>query len=89
MNERRVRLFVFGAVFAVVLGVYYYSAAPTAAFWDCSELIAASFTMGAGYEPKVKAHMLSVHLTRVSGQRGNWMTVNQPFLEALRQRRER
>jgi len=40
----------------------------------------------AGYDPRVSAHMLSVHLTRLSGQRGNWVTVNQPFLEALRKR---
>ena len=51
MSEGRVRLLVFGAVFAVVLGVYYYSAAPTAAFWDCGELIAASFTMGVPHPP--------------------------------------
>jgi hypothetical protein len=40
----------------------------------------------AGYDPRVSAHMLSVHLTRLSGQRSNWVTVNQPFLEALRKR---
>ena len=38
------------------------------------------------YDPRVRAHMLAVHLTRTSGERGNWMTVNQPFLEALRKR---
>ena len=38
------------------------------------------------YNPKVRAHMLSVHLTRKSGQLNNWKTVNQPFLEALRKR---
>ena len=51
MTEGRVRLFVFAAVFATVFGVYYYSAAPTAAFWDCGELIAASFTMGIPHPP--------------------------------------
>ncbi|MCX5658714.1 MAG: FtsX-like permease family protein, partial [Planctomycetota bacterium] len=38
------------------------------------------------YDPRVKAHMLAVHLTRTSGEVGNWVTVNQPFLEALRKR---
>jgi len=38
------------------------------------------------YDHRVKAHMLSVHLTRLSGERGNWVTVNQPFLESLRKR---
>jgi hypothetical protein len=38
------------------------------------------------FDPRVKAHMLSVHLTRLSGEIGNWVAVNQPFLEALRKR---
>ena len=38
------------------------------------------------YNSKVRAHMLSEHLTRKSGQLNNWKTVNQPFLEALRKR---
>ncbi len=38
------------------------------------------------YNPHVRAHMLAVHLTRISGERGNWVTVNQPFLETLRKR---
>ena len=32
------------------------------------------------YDPFVRAHMLSVHLTRVSGQKSSWVKVNQPFL---------
>ncbi len=51
MTGGRVRLFVFAAVFAVVFGVYFFSAAPTAAFWDCGELIAASYTMGVPHPP--------------------------------------
>jgi len=51
LSEGRVRLLVFASVFAVVFGVYSYSAAPTAAFWDCGELIAASFTMGVPHPP--------------------------------------
>jgi len=51
MNQGRVRLVVFGIVFVVVLAVYFYSAAPTASFWDCGELIAASFAMGVPHPP--------------------------------------
>ncbi len=40
----------------------------------------------ADYDSRVKAHMLSVHITRESGDRDSWTTVNQPFLEALRKR---
>ncbi len=40
----------------------------------------------ADYDPRVKAHMLSVHLTRESGDHDSWTTVNQPFLESLRKR---
>ena len=38
------------------------------------------------YRPKVRAHMLTVHLMHISGQPTDWVTVNQPFLEALRKR---
>jgi len=38
------------------------------------------------YHAKVRAHMLSVRLTRTSGQTHNWKSVNQPFLESLRKR---
>ena len=38
------------------------------------------------YEPRIKAHMLSVHLTRTAGDAGSWVVVNQPFLESLRKR---
>jgi hypothetical protein len=51
MSDTRVRLLVFAAVFIVVAGVYLYSAAPTAAFWDCGELISAAFTMGVPHPP--------------------------------------
>jgi hypothetical protein len=51
VSELRTRLLVFAAVFLVVAGVYWYSAAPTAAFWDCGELIAASYTMGIPHPP--------------------------------------
>ncbi len=51
MNQQRIRAVVFGVVFVVVLAVYFYSVAPTAAFWDCGELIAASYTMGVPHPP--------------------------------------
>jgi hypothetical protein len=51
MSDTRVRLLVFAAVFAVVFGVYYYSASPTTAFWDCGELTAAAYTMGVPHPP--------------------------------------
>jgi hypothetical protein len=38
------------------------------------------------FNPRVKAYMLAVHLTRTSGEHSNWQTVNQPFLEHLRKR---
>jgi hypothetical protein len=38
------------------------------------------------FDERVHAHMLAVYLTRISGERGNWVTVNQPFLESLRKR---
>jgi hypothetical protein len=38
------------------------------------------------YNSRVKAYMLSVHLTRVSGDVSSWVTVNQPFLESLRKK---
>ncbi|MBN1807537.1 MAG: FtsX-like permease family protein [Planctomycetes bacterium] len=38
------------------------------------------------FDERVHAHMLTVHLTRMSGQKSNWVTVNQPFLETLRKR---
>ncbi|HTW91837.1 MAG TPA: DUF2723 domain-containing protein [bacterium] len=51
MSQSRVRLIVFGAVFAVVLAVYYCTAAPTASFWDCAELTAASYIFGIPHPP--------------------------------------
>jgi hypothetical protein len=38
------------------------------------------------FDERVRAHMLSVHLTRISGEKGNWVSVNQPFLESMRKR---
>ena len=51
MNDRRIRIIVFAAVFAVVCIVYLASVAPTASFWDCGELIATAYTMGVPHPP--------------------------------------
>jgi tetratricopeptide (TPR) repeat protein len=51
MNDRRVRIILFAAVFAVVLVAYLSSVAPTASFWDCGELVAASCIMGVPHPP--------------------------------------
>src|SRR5512137_760189 len=51
MSERTTRFIVFGFVFIAVLIAYLLSAAPTASFWDCGELIAASYTMGVPHPP--------------------------------------
>ncbi|MBM3313598.1 DUF2723 domain-containing protein, partial [candidate division WOR-3 bacterium] len=50
-NQKRVRHIVLTAVFVVVAAVHFYSMAPTAAFWDCGELIAASYIMGVPHPP--------------------------------------
>ena len=51
MTENRLRLIIFAAVFVVVLLVYLHSVAPTAAFWDCGEFIAASYVLGIPHPP--------------------------------------
>jgi hypothetical protein len=38
------------------------------------------------YDPKVRAYVLTTHITRVKGSDSSWMIVNQPFLESLRAR---
>ncbi len=51
MSERNLRFIGFGIVVAIVFAVYRYSMAPTAAFWDCAELIAASYIAGIPHPP--------------------------------------
>jgi tetratricopeptide (TPR) repeat protein len=51
MNDRRIRIILFAAVFVVVLVAYLASVAPTASFWDCGELIATAVTMGVPHPP--------------------------------------
>jgi hypothetical protein len=38
------------------------------------------------YQPRVRAYVLGIHLTRLKGDKRSWLTVNQPFLEGLRAR---
>jgi len=38
------------------------------------------------YEPRVRAHVLRVHVTRIKGDKNSWLVVNQPFMESLRAR---
>jgi len=38
------------------------------------------------YQPRVRAYVLRVHLTRVKGDKNSWLVVNQPFMESLRAR---
>ncbi len=51
MSERTLRFVVFAVVFVAVVTVYLLTVAPTAAFWDCGELIAASYIMGVPHPP--------------------------------------
>ncbi len=51
MPERRLKLIIALGLFIVVLVVYLFSMAPTASFWDCSELIAVSYILGIPHPP--------------------------------------
>jgi tetratricopeptide (TPR) repeat protein len=51
MNDRKIRIILFAAVFVVVLVAYLSTVAPTAAFWDCGELIATACIYGVPHPP--------------------------------------
>ncbi len=51
MKPRIVKLIISLSIIIVVLGVYLYSIAPTASFWDCGELIACSYILGVPHPP--------------------------------------
>ena len=62
MTDRRLKLVLFLAVVAIVLGYYAYASAPTASFWDCSEFIATGYTLGIPHPPSTP---LFVQLARL------------------------
>jgi len=51
MSDRRLRLILFLAVFAVAFATYFYTVAPTASFWDCGEFEAVCYIMGVPHPP--------------------------------------
>ncbi len=51
MKENRIKILFFFLVTLIVFSVYLYSVAPTASFWDCSELIAVSYILGIPHPP--------------------------------------
>lgn len=51
MSEQKLKFIIALIIFGVVLSVYLYSIAPTASFWDCSELIAVSHILGIPHPP--------------------------------------
>jgi len=51
MKERYIKLIIGLVIIVVVLAVYLYTAAPTASFWDCGEIIACSYILGVPHPP--------------------------------------
>jgi tetratricopeptide (TPR) repeat protein len=51
MKEKKIKILFFFLVTLIVFSVYLYSVAPTASFWDCSELIAVSYILGIPHPP--------------------------------------
>jgi hypothetical protein len=62
MTDRRLKLTLFLAVVAIVLGFYAYASAPTNSFWDCSEFIATGYSLGIPHPPSTP---LFVQLARL------------------------
>ncbi|MBS4015794.1 MAG: DUF2723 domain-containing protein [Candidatus Latescibacteria bacterium] len=58
MRERYIKLIIAVGIIAVVLGVYIYSMAPTASFWDCGELIACSYILGIPHPPGTPLYVM-------------------------------
>jgi tetratricopeptide (TPR) repeat protein len=51
MSDRTIKILVFAAIFVTVFCIYYSTAAPTAAFWDCGEFVATCWIMGVPHPP--------------------------------------
>jgi tetratricopeptide (TPR) repeat protein len=51
MNDRRLKVIVFAAIFVVVAAGYLSTVAPTASFWDCGEFVAVCYIMGVPHPP--------------------------------------
>ncbi len=51
MPKRKLKFIIALGIFVIILGVYLYSMAPTASFWDCGELIAVSYIVGIPHPP--------------------------------------
>jgi hypothetical protein len=62
MTDKRLKLVLFLAVVAIVLGYYAYASAPTNSFWDCSEFIATGYSLGIPHPPSTP---LFVQLARL------------------------
>jgi hypothetical protein len=62
VTAKNVRIILFLAVVAIVFGYYCFASAPTNSFWDCSEFIAAGYSLGIPHPP---SYPLFAQLTRL------------------------
>jgi tetratricopeptide (TPR) repeat protein len=62
MTSKNLKLILFLAIVAVVFGYYCYASAPANSFWDCSEFIAAGYSLGIPHPPSTP---LFVQLARL------------------------
>lgn len=81
MKERYLKITIAIGIMLVVMGVYLYSAAPTASFWDCGELIACSYIVGIPHPPGTPLFVLMgrifslIPIAREVAFRTNFMTL--------------
>ena len=57
-NHRRLHCVVGSIVFLTALSVYFRTAAPTVAFWDCGEFISTSSELGVPHPPGAPLYTL-------------------------------